>query len=304
MKADKIYVGGRLSMANGAIAVAVYPAPKGEKDNYLLTDAGKLLRMAGTRINGVGVPRFLESEGFTLAKPGDAQAEKLATLLDAKEGLKLFEAATREQAHNNQSWLGSKTMKVVPYQPEKEPYNIFIEAPDGSSRVAADLSAGISVGAVNIAYRSGSSFTHTVLQGWLLGENEPVSDENAPRLTEYGGVVEHACYLLCAAFMAVLEGAKHLEDNIEEVKDVPFPRGFLRLRLTDASLTTSDYLVVGIDALDQLCVVYERDGQELYQRKTMTEPRLSDVVGDIMAAVVRVREMDAKVSKSKTRRRA
>lgn len=304
MKSSKIYVGARLSLSNGVFAVAVFPPQKGDAVSYMLSEGGKLIQVKGARINGLGVPKYLESQGFRLAQAGDPQADELAALLDAKEGCRLFETATADQVRNYQAWLAGKSMKVIPYDPAEEPYTIKVEAPSESITTVADMQAGLAVGGLRIEYQSPRTDRFTVLQGWLVGLDEPYDPLKTPRCTEYGGVVEHACYLVCAAGLAVLDGAAHLEDNIEEVKDVPYPRGFLRLLRTDAAILSKDVLVVGITGTDTLEVAYERDGQVLYQRQGLSGVRLRNAVEDIMAVVVRVAEMDAASAKAKVKRRA
>lgn len=303
MKKSEIYTGGILAFTSGETGIAVYPAQKGTSHSMVLTKSGKLVKMPGARIAGVGVPRYLQSNGFSLASPDDQAACDLADLLDMEDGVQLLEDASRRQAENYQAWLAGKSMKLVPYDAEKPVQQVAFRAVQSGVLTVAHLDAGLSLAGMRIEYLPSLGDSLDLLDGWVIGLDE---DESASaRNTEYGGSVELACYLLCNAGLAVLDGHKNLADGIEEVADVPFPRGFLRMRVTDVRPeAANDVLVVGITATDELEVVYERDGQAIYRRHGLQGVKMRKVVGSIAAALVRVREMDADVAKVKTKKRA
>lgn len=303
MKKSEIYTGGTLAFASGQVGIAVYPAQKGTPYSMVLTRAGKLVKMPGTRIQGLGVPRYLQSQGFSLAGPDDQAACDLADLLDVEAGIKLLEDASRRQAENYQAWLAGKSMKLVPYDAEKPVQQVAFQAARSGYLTVAHMDTGLSLAGMRIEYLPSKGDTVDLLDGWVIGLDE---DESASaRNTEYGGSVELACYLLCNAGLAVLDGHKNLADGIEEVAEVPFPRGFLRMRVTDVRPeAANDVLVVGITATDELEVVYERDGQAIYRRHGLQGVKLSKVVGSIAAALVRVRDLDADAANVKTKKRA
>jgi len=303
MKSSEIYTGATLAFTNGEVGIAVYPAQKGVSHSMALTKSGKLIKIPGARISGLGVPRYLQSQGFSLAGPDDQDAAVLADRLDAEDGVRLLEDASRRQAENYRSWLEGKSMKLVPYDVEKPVQQVTFSSQGSGFRTAFHLDTGLSLAGMAIEYLPSKGDTLDLQDGWVIGLEE---DESAsPRNTEYGGSVELACYLLCNAGLAVLDGHQNLADGIEEVKDVPFPRGFLRLRVTDVRPEAcDDVLVVGITATDELEVVYERAGQAIYRRHGLLGTKLSKVLGSIAAALVRVREMDAAASKVKTKKRA
>jgi hypothetical protein len=110
------------------------------------------------------------------------------------------------------------------------------------------------------------------------------------RGTEYGGLVEQAVYTICNVGIAELE-TPNLAMNYEADEQDPFPRGSMTMRLPN-----DDQIIVGIDAVDELVVQYMTDGNIIYSRTGMIEPRLGEVIGCIAAVIIRVNEMSAATS--------
>lgn len=301
MKVQKIYVGGHLTLNSGRKIVAVYPAQKGNPVNYLLSDQGVFSVLNGARIQGVGVPRFLESQGFSLAQPGDENAQALARYLDCKEGLKSFEAASATYAERIQSQLGGQRVQIIPFDSDEPIREATVRTERYFNRTVLDLSAGVSAGGVSLEPEGTLRDTFTPLTGWLTPSSEEVP--NFPRLTEYGGILEHACYALCSAELASLVGAPHLELAENADADEPFPRGYLTLQ-PKGSEGLEDRMVVGVNALDETVVSYRRQGQEIYRVERLPGVRLGDVIGFIWSARIHVQERDAALSKVKVRRQA
>ncbi len=79
--------------------------------------------------------------------------------------------------------------------------------------------------------------------------------------------------------------------NYEADEQDPFPRGSMTMRLPN-----DDQIIVGIDAVDELVVQYMTDGNIIYSRTGMIEPRLGEVIGCIAAVIIRVNEMSAATS--------
>jgi hypothetical protein len=284
-------------LASGAVGVAVLPPKKGEAYSLVLTEGGKLIRMKGARIQGVGVARFLESAGFSLAPPKHPLAEHLADLADIEEGTLLVERASREQAVAVQTRFAGDLLRLVSFDAEKPPRLVRVAQPGGGSHVSMDLHAGLSLGLVSTDYEASGTFGVSAKEGWLVST---IHDATVlPRNSEYGGPVELAAFIICAAGVATLDGTLNLGDERQTAVGAPFPRGYLRLKLANG-----DIVVVGISAVDELGVIYERAGQELYGREGMPSLRLGTIVGCIAAVIVRVRELDAAASAKTRKKRA
>lgn len=298
MKASKIYVGvngATLSLTNGK-GVAVYPAQKGDKESYILMDSGKKAVLKGSRINGVGVARFLTENGFALAEPGNSQAAILADMLDCQDGTKLVEEASQRKAAQLQHRFANQVCTFVPFASEKPVLQVTVTEPRGFTSVMFDMLSGFSAGVVQIEHIPGSGMLDaSTSAGWLVGPDDDATV--MPRVSEYGGIVEHAAYVICHSGLATLVGDPHMHMDDDAAVDAPFPRGSLVL-----ALENGDRIQVGIDAADELVVHYVRDGSVLYSRTGMTKPRLAEVIGDIAAVMVRVRDLDAAPAKKKAKK--
>ena len=300
MKANNILVGingATLTLTKGK-AVAALPPQKGENFSYMLMDSGQLAKVQGSRINGVGVARFLKENGFELAQPGDPLAAKLADLVDIREGTALVEEASVKKTAELQRQFAGQTCTFVPFDEERPSEVVTIEAPRGGTITSFDLTSGFSSGAVQTEYRPGSTFGMDLplSSGWLVGPDGDATE--MPRNSSYGGLVERAVYVICNTGLALLVGAKNLVMDDNAAESAPYPRGLLEL-----ALPNDDRIMVGISGGDELEVAYLREGYTLYSRTGMTHPRLGEVIGAIAAVMVRVGELDAEPVK-KPRKKA
>lgn len=302
MKANQIYVGkngATLSLTNGK-GVAVYPAQKGEKQSYILMDSGRVATLKGSRINGVGVARFLTENGFELAEPGNSQAAELADQLDVREGTKLVETASQAQAELLRQQFGGKVCTFVPFDAERPCATVEVSPPGRFTTTLFDLTSAFASGTVEVAFNVKNPFGSTLAlsSGWLVGPDG--APEDMPRGAEYGGLVEQAVYVICNSGMGSLVGAQNLVMDEDAAEDEPYPRGRL-----EVALTNGDRLVVGIDALDELAVEYRRADAVVYSRSGMTnDVRLGGIIGAIAAVLVRVNEMDSAPATKPRRKKA
>ena len=296
MKLDNILVGsnGATLALTGGQGVAVYPARKGDKESYVLLESGKTVRVAGSRINGVGVTRYLTENGFVPALPGNEWAAKLEDFLNIRDGKALVEEASMHRAKALQSALAGKTCTYVPFDSDAAPVQVDVKEPELSSTTAIDLAEGFSSGVVRIAYKPGSGLGDIHLsRGWLVGPDDDAT--TLPRNTEYGGPFERAAFIIRNCGLATLIGKQNLETD---EGNAIYPRGELQL-----ALTNGDRLTVGITAGDELDVVYRRNGAVLYSHARAIEGRLGDVIGTIAAALAHVKDLDEQ-PKKKARKKA
>lgn len=301
MKTQQIYVGingAHLAFQSGK-GIVVYPPQKGVNFSMVLSDSGKLIKMNGSRINGVGVARYLKENGFELAQPGDLQAEKLADLLDVRDGLKFVENACSEKAIELQSKFAGQTCTYVPFAADRPIEQIEVKADRTRGSLVADLADGMSSYGVAIEYKPGSNMLDTLVLtgGWIVGPGKDASQ--LPRGTEYGGPVEQTVFILCNAGLGKLVGPQNLEMDPDAPADARFAKGFLEI-----ALTNGDQLFVGIDAGDELLVDYMRDSKLLYSRSGIHHPSLGSVIASIGAVLVRVAELDAVTVKKAIKRAA
>lgn len=298
MKTSKIFVGVNGATLGGfsSPVVAVYPVQKGGKESYMLLDGGKIGILKGSRINGKGVPTFLKENGFELAEPGNAAAEKLADFVDTQDGQKLVSDATFKQCGEFQEKYAGQTCTLVPFDPTLPIRKVDVELPRGIITMIGDFTTGLTTGAINTAYVPGSSDLASIAltKGWLVGPE--VDATNLPRV-ENDELIEHAVYTMCNSGMGTLVGEKqHLTENEHMPPDGLFYKGPLQV-----ALTNGDTLLVGGTPDDMIAVQYLRNDAVLYQRVAhFSAPKLGPVIGDIAAVLVRVAEMDAQpVKKAK-----
>ena len=294
MKQEQIYVGidgATLALTKGK-AVAVFPPRKGETASHMLLESGQAVKVAGTRINGVGVPRYLKEHGFALAEPGNALAARLADLVDVQDGTDLVEAASQTKAAELQQQFAGQACTFVPFKEAEACVAVQVKEPKGHQTISFDLRHGFSSGTVEIVYVPGGRLgTELALSsGWLVGPDGDA--DSLPRNTEYGGLVEQAVYVICNCGLGSLVGALNLKADAAAPVDAPYPRGLLEF-----AVATGDRVQVGSTGCDELEVVYRRAGEVLYSRSGMSNARLGEVIGDIAAVMVRVGEMDARPAK-------
>ena len=297
MKINKILVaidGVGMTLSSGARAVAVYPAGKGQDKSFLLLADGKLANMKGARLAGVGAARYFSENGFEPAKPGNPQAERLADMIDVRDGTDLVEKHNQARAVELARELGGQTCTYVPFDENKPVVPVKIKPYRGIVSTSYDMVNAFAAGSVSVEYdreTSGSLMDANLSNGWLVAPGG--SPEQMPRNTEYGGPVERAVFTICNSGMGSLLGHQNLEMDENAPVDTPFARGVMTV-----ALTNGDRLVVGIDACDELVVQYVRDNAVLYSRSGFqgngnNALRFGEVVGAIAAVIVRVGEMDA-----------
>lgn len=302
MKANKIFVGingATLSFASGVKAVAVYPIQKGGKKSYALTDTGKLINFTGSRINGIGIARYLKENGFALAQPGDEAAAKLADYLDIIDGTDLVSKQMSNRSNEMQKQFSGKTCTFVPFDPTKEIRQVEVEESRGYVTHIFDLESKFDAAAIKTVYQPGSGYIDVSLsKGWLVAAD--VDASTLPRMTEDQELIEHAVYAICAAGLGTLTGAQNLVTNEETLAFGLFYKGPLKI-----TLTNGDRLLVGGTADDLLAVKYLRNNEVLHKRvDSISDVRLGPVIGDIAAVLVRVAEMDAEPPKKALKKAA
>ena len=302
MKTSKIFVGvngAALSFQSGVKAVAVYPIQKGGKKSYALTETGKLINFAGSRINGVGIARYLKEQGFELAEPGNAAAAKLADFLDVIDGTDLVSTAMSNRSNELQIQFSGQTCTFVPYDPDQAIRQVEVESARGFVSHMFDLESGFDAAVVKTVYKVGSGYMDVSLsKGWLVAPD--VDPSTMPRMNEVKELIEHAVYAICAAGMGNLIGAQNLVTNENELAFGLFYKGPLNVELANG-----DRLLVGGTADDLLAVQYLRNNVVLYSRiDSVSDMRLGPVIGDIAAVLVRVAEMDAQPLKKALKKAA
>ena len=305
MKKNPIYVvganGATLQFSNGGHGIAIRPAAKGDKGSFVLTDAGKMIVLKGQRFNGVGVTRYVTELGFVPASAGDQNAENLVDHIAMHEGVSLVEAASNTEAARLQALYGGQACTFVPFGENKSTEPIMVRRPGIFSCTCLGLATGFSAGSVEGEYLPSQGFKCTTVDlshGWLVGpQADPAS---VPRNTEYGGLVEQAMFVMANCGIGTLTGNSNLFMNDDAAVDAPFPRGNMEITLANST----DRLIVGIDALDQLIAQYLRNDQVICQRQGLntntTRLNLGAAIGSIAAVLVRVADIDAaKPTKSK-----
>lgn len=301
MKTSKIYVGVNGATLGGfsSPVIAVYPVQKGGKESYALLEGGKVGILKGTRINGVGVARFLSENGFELAQPGNEAAAKLADVVDVQDGIQLVSDATFKKCGEFQQQFAGKTCTLVPFDPSRPVRKVDVEHGNGIVTMIGDFTTGFTSGAVKTAYVPGTGDLNSIAltQGWLVG---PEGDANLPRVKD-DELIEHAVYTMCNSGLGTLVGAKqHLTEN----EHMP-PNGLFYKGPLEVALPNGDGLLVGGTSDDMVAVQYLRNDAVLYQRVAhITAPKLYAVIGDIAAVLVRVAEMDAEPVKKASKKKA
>lgn len=311
MTAYNIYTGGRLPLSNQRIAVAVYipqasndnrPAPtkvqallravsRGTEKPLYLAEDGRVGTLPSAKVGRQSLKGYLTDNGFTAASATDPLALQLTDHVDVARAADLFGRASAQWAEAVAREHAGSTLELVPFDPEKAPGSVTLAADRPASLTVAHLDKGLAVSGVRILPTASLGDVFDVTSGWLRA---PGAQTPAPRLTEYGGNVELACWLLCSVGLVELPEAPHLAMNEE---DLQYPRGVLRMRVLDDLLATDDVLGVGISATDSVVVSYLRNGQELYRRDTFVKERLGDTLAYIAAALVHVNTQSVLVPK-------
>lgn len=301
MKLNNIYVapeGAELALSSGK-AIAAFPVRKGEDRSFFLMESGKIAVVKGSRVNGVGVKRFVQEAGFVLADKTDVRALKLADYLDVREGTEWVSSVTQLRSAELQKLWAGTTCTYVPFDANKPVRQVTVTAPRGSRLTRFDLEDGFTSGCVETEYQPGSPYCSDLGfgDGWLVGPGEDPTDY--PRNTEYGGLVERAAFVIDNVGIATLEKQHLTMAGDGAVEGAVHLRGELNLRLANSD----DVVQVGIDGGDMLVVNYIRENSVVYSRMGITHPRLGEVIGDITAVIIRMRELD-ELTTVKSRKKA
>lgn len=297
MKVDNIFVGvngATLHLTKGNV-IAALPPVKGAKTWFGLLESGEVVRINGSRVNGVSIPRFLKDTGFELAVRGDEAAEKLADAVAIQDGIELVQERSHTRALEIERELGGKVCTFVPFDETKPLASVQVEAPDNIWSAALDRVNGFMSGAVSTKFDLSHTYGNelALIDGWIVGPDGDPS--RMARNSAYGGTIERAVLSICNCGLGTLMGA----EGVSAAEQTQFPR-----LLMDIALDDGDFLRVGVDGGDQLEVEYRRAGKLLYSRSGLTKPRLGEAIGCIAAAMVRVRELDAQPAKKKLKKAA
>lgn len=286
--AKPIYVvganGAHLKLNNSNV-VAIRPVAMGEDYSMCLTDSGKFVRLKGSRIGGIGVEKHVTGLGFTKADATHPMAIELAGKIAARDGIVIVEKASQEQSIALQNEFGGKRVHYVPFDPTEKIVTADLTPATNSFCVAMGMASGVSAGVVKVQYKSGAEHQHDIAlcDGWLAPLDKDPSQ--LPRLSGRGGLVEEAAFFIANAGLARVSGPMHVQDN---PADDPFPGGSLRLDMKGLP----DYIVVGIDADDDLIVRYVRGDCGVVhdlrgiEANDVSNKRLGDYVGAIAAVIV------------------
>lgn len=291
MKISQIFVGiggAYVQMSSGARLVAAMPPSRGDKEFFGLLEDGKMCTIKGSRMGGVGVPRYLSENGFALAQEGDARASKLADMLDQREAIKMVESRGQEKAHRIRTSFGGQVLKFIPFDPNKEILDVEIAPPNGFVTSIYELGSRIAEPQVETKFGPHGSGV-SLARGWLV---EPGQDPATfPRNTEYGGLVESAVFAICSCGVGELIGARELLPNEESVE---FARGRL-----DIKLLSGDVVTAGVDGADELHSNYFRDDRRVWQRYGLEGLTIGQAIGSIAAVICRVNDIDAFMKKAR-----
>ena len=275
-----------LQLSSGP-AVAFRPLDRGDKHSFALLESGRMARVSGARINGIGIERFIVEQGYIKAQPGHLQGDCLARKISVEEGVKLVDRASLEQAAKLQALFGGKECTYVPFAPDKPAEKVLIASPDGIRSCCIDFSSGMSCGNVKVSYARQEGYRSSDIHlsdGWLVGPN---GDPSAmPRGTDYGGLIERAAFIIANAGLGSI--VRNLTCSDHPATEDPFPRGRMELALTDSE----DRVVIGIDAGDELVVQYVDKNNDIVCTHTGLDDssdgrlRICDAVGAIAAVIV------------------
>lgn len=266
--------------------VAVLPAVKGREFSSILFESGKMSDIEGMRLNGKGVANAFKDAGFTLAKAGDSYAEKLAHFADKREGLKLVQTGSQDQAFElNVRWAG-QSMFFVPFDRAAEVVEAKMTGSTGYCVTAVDRILGFSSGLVNVEPLRNHGFGLALSKGWIVATQAEV--DAAPRFDIGDELIEHAVYTICNSGFGRLKGDSRFHENASDV-DADTARGKLVI-----SLNNGDELQVGGTGCDEVGIKYLRNGQVVHSESdTVDSPVMGSYVALIMSVYVRVKEMDA-----------
>ncbi|MCE2722076.1 MAG: hypothetical protein LW865_02140 [Betaproteobacteria bacterium] len=305
MSKNLIYIigpnGAQLKLQGDKHVVAILPAGKGDNGSAIITSEGKFSNLKGQRLYGIGVTRYVTELGYVPAPEGDANAAALADYVDMDVGRKMVQDASSNEAQRLHKLYGGMECSYVPFNPHHPTRRIKVNT-SSSMCVRMGIGIGFCSGIVPGEYVGDNNFiTDAYLgDGWLVAPG--VDPESAPRSSDYGGLVEHAVFILVGSGMGTIIGPASLQPDENAAEDAPYPRGKMVIGLTGSN----DQVVVGINALDELVVEYVREDKVLYQRtglghKDTAHLNVGVAVGSIAAVLARVADMDTPVKKDARR---
>lgn len=275
--------GSFISLGSGVHVVAAVPPNRGDGDWGALTDSNRFARVRGERISGLGVETALSQIGYVKAEPSDKRAVKLLDELAARAGIKAVEEASKATAQRLTETLGGQKVTLVPFDATQAITEVEVAPPENFYSVVLGLGVGLSSGNVKAyAQINGDArmADFQVNSNWVV----PAGQDPAamPRVSDYGGPVEEAMFLLAATGLGTLIGEPHLRVLEDIPLDDQMPRGAMALQLEGG-----DVLAVGIDAGDELLVRLVRNGQVVRERSGLIELNgrigLAAAVGSITA---------------------
>lgn len=278
----------RLKLNNGASLVAAVPPSVGDKTWGVIDTRGKFVRISGSKLGTLGVEKALLGLGYTKAEPGNPAAEKLLDELAGRTAIKVVEAASQEVASSLQKQYAGQRVQVVPFSAREPISQALIKGATSSMCVALGMGAALSSGMVQVHYcpedKSVRSHDIEVNRHWIV----PIETDTAgtPRVSDYGGPVEEAAFMIQNLGLAVIQGDPHLVMPEETGLQDPMPRGRMTLALPD-----SGEIRVGIDAGDELVVELWREGSLRQVRRGMLEiggnnaVNVGNAVGSILAVL-------------------
>lgn len=243
--------------------------------------------------------------GFAPAKEDDAAAERLADKIAMREGVTLVERASRDRAVELQNSLCGLACTFVPFDSGKPCEAIRVRHDEHFTTTIIAFGTGFAPGAVKGDYLPDEGFKRmeaSLGEGWIVGPG--IDPATMPRNSEYGGLIERAVFILENCGIGQIIGAKQLVMDEGASVTEPFPRGQMELSLAGST----DRLVIGIDAGDEVVVQYLRDDKVIFQR-TGLDPNggslnIGTAIGAIAAAMVRVSNMDTEGTKTTRNKKA
>jgi hypothetical protein len=271
--------------------VAAVPPSVGDKHWGAIDAQGRFVRFSGAKLGGLGVEKFLLNQGYVPAEPGDPRATRLLDQLAARAAVKTAEEASQRASSAMQERFAGQRVMVVPFAANKPAQEALIKQTTMSvMSVILGMGVGMSSGVVQTEYRPEDKTLRTqdvqVNAEWICPEGEDPS--TMPRVSDYGGPVEEAGFLLTNIGLTEFIGSPHLECPVEPADDDPMPRGAMQLRLKE----DGSILKVGIDAMDELVVQLWRNGAMVRERHGILEiggnqaVNVGNCVGSILGIVV------------------
>ena len=246
------------------------------------------------RIKGVGVTRYITELGYVTAPEGDSIAATLRDCIDMDAGRKMVQKASADHAKRLQKLYGGSECAYVPFNPHHAIQRIKVSVDDGMNSYSIGIGSGFTSACVRGDYSQGENFVMTadLGTGWVV--DPAVEPSGMPRSTDYGGVVELAVFAIVNSGVGTFIGTTSLQIDENAAVDTPYPGGKMVIGLSGST----DQVIVGIDAGDELSVEYVRDNKVIYQRnglgyKGTTHLSLGVAIGSIAAVLARVAALDA-----------